>query len=237
MRLSAGMGKAVFVALGIWALGVGSATAQLVIHDPGNLSAFRNTVGAVLTLRLTGEEAGAVWGDRVYSDDTRPARAAVHAGVLGAGETALVEVEIAGPQESFEAALRNGVQSQAWPGGPGSYIFLEARPAPDTPPDPGNLTSYRNDVGSVFRFVVTGRTGGGIWGDGIYTDDSRLALAAVHAGVLAPDETGIVTVRILGPQQGFTGGERNGVTSNTYGAYSGSYSFIVTPMKDGAGTP
>ncbi len=62
-------------------------------------------------------------------------------------------------------------------------------------PDPGTLTSYRDQVGETFTFEVTGDAAASVWGTDIYTDDSNLAAAAVHAGVLEDGETGLVHPR------------------------------------------
>ena len=99
----------------------------------------------------------------------------------------------------------------------GKAVAVEARP------DPGDLGGFRADVGKVFHFEVTGNKSGPVWGDGIYTDDSRLATAAVHAGVLKDGEKGVIKVTILAGQNAYTGAERNGVTSSEYGAWEGSY--------------
>ncbi len=91
-------------------------------------------------------------------------------------------------------------------------------------PDPGNLTAFRDRTDEVLYFEVTGSTTGGVWGTDIYTDDSNLATAAVHAGVLENDETGVVKVTILPGEEEYQGTESNGVTSWDYGSWSGSYS-------------
>jgi len=92
--------------------------------------------------------------------------------------------------------------------------------------DPGNLESFRGRNGEVFRFRVRGAVHGNIWGDGVYTDDSSLAVAAVHAGVLRREEEGIVAVRILPGRKEYVGAERNGVVSESYGEWHGSYEFV-----------
>jgi hypothetical protein len=108
-------------------------------------------------------------------------------------------------------------------------------------PDPGNLNSLLGQVGRVYAFRVTGGgrvaapglpglnpfvPAGAVWGTDIYTLDSSLAMAAVHAGVLKQGQTGVVRVKILGPQAMFTGSTRHGVTSNGYGPYTGSFQFL-----------
>jgi hypothetical protein len=62
-------------------------------------------------------------------------------------------------------------------------------------------------------------------GTDVCTLDSALALAAVHAGVLWPGQTGVVRVTLVGPVAGFRATIRNGVSSGAYGAYAG-YLFV-----------
>jgi hypothetical protein len=90
-------------------------------------------------------------------------------------------------------------------------------------PDPGNLAAYHAQVGKTFAFKVTGAAGmaGGVWGTDVYTLDSSLALAAVHAGVVRAGETRVVRVTVLGPQAFFRGSVRHGVASAPYGPYPG----------------
>lgn len=93
-------------------------------------------------------------------------------------------------------------------------------------PDPGNMMGYRGQVGTVLVFELVGSTGGAVWGSGVYTDDSSVATAAVHAGVLAPGESGLVTIEVLGGQPTYPGTASNGVTSSNYGSWDGSFQFL-----------
>ncbi len=61
-----------------------------------------------------------------------------------------------------------------------------ARSPADVTATPANLVGYRNRAGQSLQFSVTGSTAGPVWGTNIYTDDSSVAAAAVHAGVVAP---------------------------------------------------
>jgi hypothetical protein len=98
-------------------------------------------------------------------------------------------------------------------------------------PDPITLVNYRGRVGKSFYFQVTGTTVGVVWGTGIYTDDSRLATAVVHAGILGNGQKGIVKVTIVAGQSGYQGSTSNGVTSHPYGAWQGSYRIEAVPKK------
>jgi hypothetical protein len=60
----------------------------------------------------------------------------------------------------------------------------------------------------------------------VYSLDSTLALAAVHAGVLKPGQAGTVRVKILGPQPNLAASIRHGVTSQPFGPYPGSFEFV-----------
>lgn len=91
-------------------------------------------------------------------------------------------------------------------------------------PDPGDLQAYRSNLEAVYYFTVTGTDSGNLWGTDIYSDDSVLAKAAVHAGVLDINETGVVRVTIHPGQKGYYGTTRNGITSLSYGTWPGSYS-------------
>jgi len=94
--------------------------------------------------------------------------------------------------------------------------------------DPGHLVNYRPYVGQFFSFQITGSADGSVWGSGIYTDDSRLAKAAVHAGLLSIGQTGIVTAQILPGQGSYASTTQNGITTASWGSWPGSYQFVHT---------
>lgn len=92
-------------------------------------------------------------------------------------------------------------------------------------PDPGNLTEYgSSDVGKSLVFEVVGSADGSIWGTDVYTGDSRLAVAAVHAGAVRLGERALVRVTLSsGSERVFDGSERYGIRSLDYGNYSLAY--------------
>jgi hypothetical protein len=97
-------------------------------------------------------------------------------------------------------------------------------------PDPGNVANCGATVGSVRYFRVTGRLEGPVWGTDVYTTDSLLASAAVHAGAIQNQQTGIVKVTILPGQPSYQGIVRNGVTSQPWQSYP--MSFTVAPAAE-----
>lgn len=90
-------------------------------------------------------------------------------------------------------------------------------------PDPGNLINFRGQNGKVMTFDVVGSANGSVYGTDIYTDDSTLSAAAVHANALRPGERGIVKVTIMPGQDSYLGSQRNGLVSSQYFQYPGSY--------------
>jgi len=97
-------------------------------------------------------------------------------------------------------------------------------------PDPGTLATFAGQPAKSYSFRVTGKTvGGTVWGTDIYTVDSTLAMVAVHAGLLKPEQTGVIKVELVGVQASFAGSSRNGVTSAAFGQFNG---FRVLPSDD-----
>jgi hypothetical protein len=108
-----------------------------------------------------------------------------------------------------------------------------AAEAPDEEGDlialpPNGMIAFQGQFGKVYRVRVTGAGGGSIWGTGTYTLDSYLPLAAVHAGAIKMNETGIVKVRIVQSPNQFTPSSQNGVNSGAYGQYPTGAFEIVT---------
>jgi len=92
-------------------------------------------------------------------------------------------------------------------------------------PDPGSLAGMEHPKpGTSQLFDVTGSTDGAVWGTDVYTSDSSLATAAVHAGVLRPGERSVVRVTFVDTLNvAFVGSDRNGVESASWGPYPVGY--------------
>lgn len=92
-------------------------------------------------------------------------------------------------------------------------------------PDPGNLTEFgAAEFGRGLLFEVVGRTDGSVWGTDIYTADSRLCAAAVHAGAVRAGERSLVRVTFDdGIGREYVGSTRHGVTTFDYANYPVSF--------------
>lgn len=201
--------------------------------DPGTLFNHASAVGETLQFAVVGSTLGTIWGDGVYTSDSVLAVAAVHAGLLEPGESGVVTVEVIEGPASYEGVERNGVVSRSYASWDVAYRFTDVTEVDSgiVLPNPGDLSGYRGQDGTVLTFEVTGDVAGAVWGSDIYTDDSRLSSAAVHAGVLLPGETGLVRVEILQGQESYEGATRNGVASGTYAAWQGSFRILPLSLK------
>ncbi|HQR05346.1 MAG TPA: sigma-70 family RNA polymerase sigma factor [Gemmatales bacterium] len=88
--------------------------------------------------------------------------------------------------------------------------------------DSSQVAQFRGQTGKSIIFSVRGQTEGSVWGDGIYTDDSDLATAAVHAGLLQPGQTGLIKVTIMPGRETYTSATHHGVTSAGFQVFPGS---------------
>jgi hypothetical protein len=99
-----------------------------------------------------------------------------------------------------------------------------SRSVADIRQDTGYLEIGTRDVGRSFLYEVVGSTEGPLWGTDLYTSDSSLGAAAVHAGLLAPDQRGLVRITVLGTlNTTFTGSQRNGVWSSDWPSHPFGY--------------
>src|SRR5262249_34260727 len=212
--------------------------------SPGTLTGFRNQVGKSFVFDVTGQVgAGTVWGTDIYTDDSALASVVVHAGVLKNGERGAVKVTVLPGEQSYQGSTRNGVTTNNYNQWDGSYKVEPYRRGKrgggqgggkggggaGAMADPGTLQNFRGQVGKTLLFEVTGAANGAVWGTGVYTDDSSLATAAVHAGVLKAGEKGVVKVTIQAGQQAYQNSTQNGVTSGNWDDWGGSYSVEKAP--------
>jgi hypothetical protein len=194
------------------------------------LGSFRGQAGAVLYYTVTGSTSGSVWGSNPYTDDSSLAKAAVHAGLFQAGQKGVIKVTIMAGQSSYPGSTANGVTSSSY-GSYGGSFSVAADHGGDNPaiPSPGSMTGFRSAApGSVYRFTTTGASSGSLWGTNVFTDDSGIAIAAVHAGVLRTGQSGTVRVVTSPGQSAYVGSTRNGVSSSGYGTWASGYTVSDT---------
>jgi hypothetical protein len=114
---------------------------------------------------------------------------------------------------------------------------LEATPttaaAESTPAtDPWNLNAveHRAAVGEEFTYdcppADESRTDT-VWGTDVYTDDSSVCTAAVHAGAITVEDGGEVTIEMMPGQALYEYSVQNGIRSRSYGPWGGSFAVVA----------
>ena len=85
---------------------------------------------------------------------------------------------------------------------------------------------FKQDVGQIYKFQCPENgSPAAVWGSDIYTADSSICTAGVHAGVITLESGGVVTIEFRPGRSVYGSTLRNGITSNTYGEYP--HSFVV----------
>ena len=118
----------------------------------------------------------------------------------------------------------------------------DPEPAPDPDPGPGGAiansganwastaTGYRGEHGQRVSYACpAGGTARTVWGTEVYTDDSSVCTAAVHAGLITLASGGNVVIEIRPGQTSYTGSQRHGITSRNWGSWGGSFVFVDDP--------
>jgi hypothetical protein len=88
---------------------------------------------------------------------------------------------------------------------------------------PASLVPLCANVGESYYFRVRGDDVGPVWGTDIYTGDSVLSVAAVHAGAVTVGESKVVKVTVVAPLQQYHGSTRNGISSHSFGPFGTAY--------------
>jgi hypothetical protein len=132
----------------------------------------------------------------------------------------------------FEAITLNGARyDKVWirQGSEGSTQ------APPVGADPRNTataswgttaTEHRGKNGKRFSYACpSGGSRATVWGTDVYTDDSSICTAAVHAGLINLASGGVVVIEVLSGRSSYTASTRNGIPTSSYGSYVGSFRF------------
>lgn len=108
-------------------------------------------IRGTFNVSLTGAGSGSIWGTDTYTSDSALAKAAVHAGKLSVGQTAVVPVTLLAGQSSYVGSTRNGVSSSSW----GSYgLSYSFGTAPSSAPGISGATSATASVGQPFSYPI-----------------------------------------------------------------------------------
>ena len=92
---------------------------------------------------------------------------------------------------------------------------------------PTNFIELAEPLGATYYFRVTGEESGMAWGTDVYSGDSRIGLAAVHAGLVKVGGQAVVKVVSVAPPPKFTGSARFGVTTHDFGRYGSAFTIAA----------
>jgi hypothetical protein len=173
-------------------------------------------------------KSGRVWGSGVYTADSSICTAARHAGAIGK-QGGPIWVQGAPGRSNYQGTTQNGITTGDYGNYGASFHFPVAGTtivqSPNVSACPGNSVSMRGKIGQRNTcHCAPDRMVGSVWGSGIYTDDSSLCAAALHAGVVSASG-GTVSYTIFPGQESYHGSSRNGISTKNYGKWKGSYRF------------
>lgn len=182
---------------------------------------------------------GGVWGTDIYTDDSSVCTAAVHTGVISLAGGGTVTIEIRPDAGAYTGSVRNRITSQTYAAWQGAFVIVGASPV-DPGVTPGTATAgsewratpatYRPWVGAQYSYNCPAHgTPGAVWGTDIYTDDSSVCTAAVHARLITLAKGGKVTIQMVDGRPSYRGSKRNGIRSNPYPAWGGSFLIVGAP--------
>jgi hypothetical protein len=96
---------------------------RIASDAPANMSGLCDVTGAVFYFRVTGLAEGQVWGTDTYTRDSILGAAAVHAGLLKPGKTAVLRVTVVPALPSYKGTTRNGVTTTDYADFPHCWVL------------------------------------------------------------------------------------------------------------------
>jgi hypothetical protein len=198
-----------------------------------NATSLKSTDGQTITLACSpGGEPHTVWGSDIYTSDSSICTAAVHSGLITYQQGGTVTIELRPGRSIYGASERNGVTTSTYGSWQQSFVFKTpntesvVRAADDATPVLWNTSPTLSpfEVGKTLKFTCpAGGKESSVWGTDIYTLDSSICTAAVHAGKISLDRGGPVTVEMRPGESSYKGSLRNGIKTNDYKQYGSSF--------------
>lgn len=112
-------------------------------------------------------------------------------------------------------------------GGSGTTLAGDSASSVDRSEWTSVAAQYRGEDGRRYTYACpAGGTANTVWGTDVYTDDSSVCTAAVHAGKITFGAGGTVEIEIRPGLDAYEGSTRNGVATQPYGQWSGSFVIV-----------
>ena len=179
-----------------------------------------------------GGEPHSVWGSDIYTSDSSICTAAVHSGLISFQQGGTVTIELRPGRSIYGCSERNGVTSSCYGSWGQSFVFKTpnteslVRAAEEATPVMWNTSAgmVNFQVGKTLKFrCPAGGKESTVWGTDVYTLDSSICTAAVHAGKIQLESGGPVTIDMRPGESSYKGSTRNGIKTNDYGQYGSSF--------------
>ena len=198
-----------------------------------NATSLNGKDGETFTLACSpGGTPHSVWGSDIYTADSSICTAGVHSGLITYQQGGTVTIELRPGRTIYGCSERNGVTTSPYGSYQHSFVFktpnTEAvvREAEDQTPVLWNTSASMVSVetGKTYKFKCPSNgKESAVWGTDIYTLDSSICSAAVHAGKVALASGGSVTIELRPGESSYKGTTRNGIKTNDYGQYGSSF--------------
>ncbi|MGH9873552.1 MAG: LCCL domain-containing protein [Pyrinomonadaceae bacterium] len=189
--------------------------------------------GQTFTLACSpGGTAHSVWGSDIYTADSSICTAGVHSGLISFERGGTVIIELRPGRTIYGTSERNGVTTSPYGSYQRSFVFKTpftgelVREAEDQTPvlwdTSASMVAF--EIGKTVKFKCpAGGKASSVWGTDIYTVDSSICNAAVHAGKLEIESGGSVTIELRPGESAYKGSTRNGIKTNDYAKYGASF--------------
>ncbi len=198
-----------------------------------NATSLNGPDGQTFTLACSpGGTAHSVWGSDIYTADSSICTAGVHSGLITYQQGGAVTIELRPGKTIYGCSERNGVTTGPFGSYQHSFVFKTpntdavVRAAEDQTPVLWNTTAsmVSFETGKTYKFKcpASGKESA-VWGTDIYTLDSSICNAAVHAGKLTLESGGSVTIELRSGESTYKGTTRNGIKTNDFGQYGQSF--------------
>ena len=172
-----------------------------------------------------GGDPSVIYGLGIYAIDSSVCTAAVHWGLFSVADGGTAVIEIAAGLDHYPSAVENGIMSFDSFGASASFLFVEGNA--QSGPWARGAVAYRGEIGQRHHYdCPPGGSPSPIWGTGLYTDDSSVCTAAVHAGLISFEQGGTVTIKIRPGSEDYRSSVQNHVVSGAWGISSGSFVFV-----------
>ncbi|CAK8678883.1 unnamed protein product [Clavelina lepadiformis] len=176
--------------------------------------------GDVLTMLCPGgceKVTEKLYGTKIYSDESYVCAAAIHDGRISGKDGGKITIRKTRERKSFRGSTAFGLTSKSAKDSYGSFIFLDAFDGRQSLYSVSCLAKGEFTSEKDFLIICPGGCDalrGGVTGSELYSPDSYLCAAGIHAGKIDAFSGGRLIVHRLSGGEEYKGSFRNGIQSS-----------------------